>query len=244
MTSQKSLHPEKTSMSLRDWTAVMGGALGAFMAILDIQVTNSSLREISGSLSLDISESSWISTAYLISEIIVIPLTAFFSKVFGMRKYLILNCLGFVAASVACGLSWDLDSMILFRALQGITGGTLIPMSFQLILDIMPQRLKPVGLTIFGLTVTLAPTLGPSLGGWLTDEYGWRSIFFINIIPGVVMSLALRLGLKQAKADFRKLKNLDYLSLVTLVLGLSSLTYLLEEGPGRSSGGASHHVSR
>lgn len=222
---------EKTTMSGRDWLAVMGGALGAFMAILDIQVTNASLREISGALSLDISESSWISTAYLIAEIIVIPLTAFLSQVFGNKRYLIWNCLGFLAASVACGLSWSLGSMIFFRALQGFTGGTLIPMSFQLILNLMPNKLKPLGLTIFGLTVTLAPTLGPTLGGWLTDEYGWRSIFFLNIIPGIFMTLAMRIGLDSSPMDLKKLKNLDLLSLATLVLGLSSFTYMLEEGP-------------
>lgn len=218
-------------MTFSDWIAVLGGALGAFMAILDIQVTNASLREISGTLGLAMSESGWISTAYLIAEIIIIPLTAFLSQVFGLKRYMLTNCVVFLIASVLCGFSWNLPSMIFFRALQGFSGGTLIPLSFQIILTIMPEKQKHLGLTIFGLTVTLAPTLGPSIGGWLTSEYGWRSIFFINVIPGVLMLLALNKGLPFASLQLEKLKNIDWPSLVSLVLGLSGMTYLLEEGP-------------
>ena len=222
---------DRDQMTTREWIAVLGGALGAFMAILDIQVTNASIREISGALNLDIGESGWISTAYLIAEIIVIPLTAFFSTSFGVRRYLVINCFGFLIASMMCGLSWSPTSMIVFRALQGFTGGTLIPMSFQIILSLMPEKQKPIGLTIFGLTITLAPTLGPSLGGWLTDQYGWRFIFFINLIPGVLMIAAIRYGLEQTKSKLEYLKKLDLLSVIALVIGLSSFTYILEEGP-------------
>lgn len=221
----------REEMSVREWIAVLGGALGAFMAILDIQVTNASIREISGALNLDMSESGWISTAYLIAEIIVIPLTAFFSTSFGVRRYLVINCVGFLIASMMCGLSWSPTSMIVFRVLQGFTGGTLIPMSFQIILSLMPEKQKPIGLTIFGLTITLAPTLGPTIGGWLTDEYGWRFIFFINLVPGLLMIAALRYGLEQSKARIEHLKKLDLLSVLALVIALSSFTYILEEGP-------------
>ena len=221
----------KEEMSWRDWLAVLGGALGAFMAILDIQVTNASLRDISGSLSLGVSESGWISSSYLIAEIIIIPLSAFLSQAIGLRRYILWNSALFIIASMLCGLSNSLPTMILFRAMQGITGGTLIPLSFQIILTIMPAKQKNLGLTIFGLTVTLAPTLGPSFGGWLTDQYGWRSIFFINIFPGILMLAALRQGLEDAKINFEKLKRIDLLSLITLVVGLSTMTYVLEEGP-------------
>lgn len=217
-------------MSLRHWAAVLGGALGAFMAILDIQVTNASIREISGALNLEVAESGWISTAYLIAEIIVIPLTGYLSAVFGLRRYIVINCVGFLIASVLCGLSWNVESMILFRAIQGFTGGTLIPLSFQLILMLMPERQKPLGLTLFGLTVTLAPTLGPTLGGWLTDEYGWRFIFFINLVPGLLMLSAMRWGLPESKMNISKLKDLDLFSIFSLAIGLGTLTYFLEEG--------------
>ncbi|MBC7467517.1 MAG: DHA2 family efflux MFS transporter permease subunit [Bdellovibrio sp.] len=221
--------PDK--MTWATWAAVIGGALGAFMAILDIQVTNASLRDISGALNLSLSESGWISTSYLIAEIIVIPLTAFFSQVFGLKRYMLVNCIVFLAASIMCGLSWNLPSMIFCRALQGLSGGALIPLSFQIILTMMPEKQKPLGLTIFGLTVTLAPTLGPSLGGYLTDQYGWRSIFFINIVPGILMMLALNFGLVTEKLKLEKFKNLDWISLICLIVGLSGMTYILEDGP-------------
>lgn len=218
-------------LTKREWLAIFGGALGAFMAILDIQVTNASLREISGSLSLDMTESGWISTAYLIAEIIVIPLTAYFSDMFGMRRYLLFNTIGFVTASILCGLSWNLGSLVAFRVLQGFTGGTLIPLSFQLILLMMPEKQKPLGMTIFGLTVTLAPTLGPTIGGWLTDSLGWRSIFFINFMPGMLMFFLVSYGLAKSDIHSEKSKSLDFISLVALVFGLGGFTYILEEGP-------------
>lgn len=209
----------------------MGGALGAFMAILDIQVTNASLREISGALSLDMSESGWISTAYLIAEIIIIPLTAFLSEAVGLKKYLLFNSFGFLIASALCGFSWNLPSLVVFRVMQGLTGGTLIPLSFQLILLLMPEKQKALGMTIFGLTITLAPTLGPSVGGWITDSFGWRAIFFLNIVPGLIMAGLLKYGLENTKTNYKKLLALDYISLVSLVFGLGGLTYFLEEGP-------------
>ena len=217
-------------MTTREWVAVLGGALGAFMAILDIQVTNASIREISGALNLEVAESGWISTAYLIAEIIVIPLTGFLSEVLGLRRYVVINCVGFLLASIMCGLSWNVESMIFFRAIQGFTGGTLIPLSFQLILRLMPEKEKPLGLILFGLTVTLAPTLGPTFGGWLTDQYGWRLIFFINIIPGLLMISAMRWGLPNARMNLRRLQDFDFFSLITLVIGLGTLSYFLEEG--------------
>lgn len=218
-------------MTLAEWFAVIGAAIGAFMAILDIQVTNASLREISGALGLDISESGWISTAYLIAEIIVIPLTAFFSDRYGIRRYLLFNAFGFVVASILCGFSNNLTALVICRILQGFTGGTLIPLSFQLILLLMPEKQKPLGMTIFGVTVTLAPTLGPTLGGWLTDVWGWRSIFFINIFPGLLMILLVNKGLTKVKEVDHVHKKLDPYSLITLIPGLGGLMFFLEEGP-------------
>ncbi len=222
---------DQRKMDFGDWLAVLGGALGAFMAILDIQVTNASIREISGALNLSFIESGWISTAYLVAEVIVIPLTAFFSQVFGIKRYLMFNAALFVFSSILCGCSWSLGSMILFRVLQGISGGTLIPMSFQLILLLMPEKQKALGLTIFGLTVTLAPSLGPAIGGWLTEEYSWRAIFFINIIPGIAMLTALNIGLPLTSINFLRLRRMDWISVFYLCIGLSGLTYFLEEGP-------------
>ena len=217
-------------MSSREWLAVFGGAMGAFMAILDIQITNASLREIQGSIGLDVSEVGWISTAYLMAEIAVIPLTGYLTKVFGIRKYLVTNCMLFIVSSMLCGLAWNLQSLVFFRIFQGMTGGVLIPMSFQIILLVIPPAQRSIGLAIFGMTATLAPTLGPSLGGFLTSEYGWRSTFFINIFPGLLTLWALSVGLPNAKTDLSKLKNMDLLGTFLLCTGLSSMTYILEEG--------------
>lgn len=217
-------------MTWREWAAVLGAALGAFIAILDIQITNASLREIQGSLGLDMSEGGWISTSYLIAEIIVIPLTGFLSEVFGIRYYVIGNCSLFILASILCGLSWNLTSMISFRVFQGFTGGTLIPMAFQIMLLFMPKDKKPIGMAIFGLTATLAPTLGPSLGGWLTDNYGWRFNFFINIAPGLILIWAIRYGVPKEILDLKRLKRMDFAGALTLALGLGALTYVLEDG--------------
>ncbi len=217
-------------MTWREWAAVLGAALGAFMAILDIQITNASLREIQGSLGLDLSEGGWISTSYLIAEIIVIPMTGFLSEIFGIRLYLIVNSILFIFASILCGLAWNLNSIIAFRIFQGFVGGTLIPMSFQIMLLFMPKDKKAIGMALFGLTATLAPTLGPALGGWLTDHYGWRLNFFINIIPGILLVLAIRYGIPREKLDIQRLKRMDFLGVITLIFGLGSLTYILEEG--------------
>ncbi len=217
-------------MTTQDWFAVVGASLGAFMAILDIQITNASVREIQGALGLDFSESGWISTAYLIAEIIIIPLTAFFSKVFGMRRYALYNCFFFILSSIFCGMSWNLHSLIFARVLQGLSGGTLIPLAFQTLLLYMPPHRKNFGLAILGIIATLAPTLGPSIGGWLTDTYSWRSIFLINIFPGILMMGAIRYGMPDAKIALARLRLIDKWGAITLILGLGALTYVLEDG--------------
>ena len=217
-------------VSIRDWCAVVGVALGAFMAILDIQIINASLREIQGSLGLDFSEGGWISTVYLIAEIIVIPLTAFCAIAFGTRRYILFNTVVFILASAACGISWNLSSMLIFRALQGLSGGVLIPMSFQTMLTILPVSRRNTGLAIFGLTATLAPTLGPAVGGFLTEFFGWRSIFFLNILPGSIMIGLIYYGMKQTPILKEKLKEIDYVGALTLAIALGTFTYILEKG--------------
>lgn len=217
-------------MSWKDWLAVVGASLAAFMAVLDIQVTNASLRELQGALGLELTESGWISTVYLIAETIMIPLTGYLSQVFGLRRFLLLNSFLFIISSILCGLAWNLPSMIVFRSLQGIAGGALIPMAFQILLVVIPKEGRNLGMVIFGITATLAPTVGPSLGGWLTDHFGWRNIFFINIMPGILMMVLVKYGLSGSEIQWKKLKEMDYWGILTLALGLGTLTYVLEDG--------------
>ena len=204
--------------------------LGAFMAVLDIQITNSSLPDILGSLGATLDEGSWISTSYLVAEIIVIPLTAWLAEVFGTRRYLLANTLLFLAFSVACAFAWNLGSMIAFRVLQGFTGGVLIPMAFTLVLKLLPPEERPFGYGLFGMTATFAPAIGPTVGGWLTDNYGWPAILYLNLIPGVLMLAAIGWGLHEEKPKLALLRRGDWWGIGTMAVGLGSLIVFLEEG--------------
>ena len=167
--------------------AVYGAILGAFMAVLDIQITNASLEYIQGGLAASLDEGTWISTAYLVAEIVTIPLTGYLGNVFGVRRYLVVNAILFVAFSMLCGVASSLVEMIAFRAAQGFTGGVMIPMAFTIVNIKLPPEKRPFGLMLFGITATLGPAIGPTIGGWLTDNYGWPYIFYINLVPGIML---------------------------------------------------------
>jgi len=214
----------------RTWIAVAAGMLGAFMAVLDIQITNSSLRDILGTLSATQEEGSWISTAYLCAEIVVIPMTALFVRAFGQRRYLMGTTALFLLFSTLCGAAWSLDSMIVFRMLQGFTGGALIPMAMTLVMTRLPPSKRATGMAMFGLTATLAPAMGPTLGGYLTELYGWPSIFYINWVPGVLLIAGMYWGIDKEPKNLQVLLKADWLGIAFMATGLASLTIFLEEG--------------
>jgi DHA2 family multidrug resistance protein len=217
-------------VGLRTWIAVFSGMLGAFMAVLDIQITNASLKDILGSLSATQEEGSWIATAYLCAEIVVIPMTALFTRALGARRYLIGTTALFLLFSTLCGAAWNLPSMIVFRMLQGFTGGALIPMAMTLVMTRLPASKRAVGMAIFGLTATLAPSMGPTLGGYLTELYGWPSLFYINWVPGVLLVAGLLWGLDREPVKIEEFVNADWLGIALMALGLGCLTIFLEEG--------------
>ncbi|NNJ14483.1 multidrug efflux MFS transporter [Pseudomonas putida CSV86] len=216
--------------SRRDWIAVMSAMLGAFMAVLDIQITNASLKDIQGALSATLEEGSWISTSYLVAEIIMIPLTAWLVQLLSARRLAVWVSLGFLVSSLLCSMAWNLESMILFRALQGFTGGALIPLAFTLTLIKLPEHHRAKGMAMFAMTATFAPSIGPALGGWLTENWGWEYIFYINIPPGLLMIAGLMYGLEKKEAHWELLKSTDYAGIVTLGVGLGCLQVFLEEG--------------
>ncbi|HSC84830.1 MAG TPA: MDR family MFS transporter [Pseudomonas sp.] len=216
--------------SRRDWIAVMSAMLGAFMAVLDIQITNSSLKDIQGALSATLEEGSWISTSYLVAEIIMIPLTAWLVQLLSARRLAVWVSLGFLASSLLCSFAWNLESMIVFRAIQGFTGGALIPLAFTLTLIKLPEHHRAKGMALFAITATFAPSIGPTLGGWLTENWGWEYIFYINVPPGLLMIAGLMYGLEKKPAHWELLKSTDYAGIVTLGLGLGCLQVFLEEG--------------
>jgi DHA2 family multidrug resistance protein len=221
---------KERAVSSRHWLALAGVMLGAFMAVLDIQITNSSLNDISGALGSSLDEGSWISTAYLVAEIVVIGTSGIFAAIFSVKRYLMFSTVGFLIFSVLCAFSQNLDEMIIFRALQGITGGALIPLAFNVILTLLPPSKQSIGVALFGMTATFGPSIGPTIGGWLTDNYGWQWIFFINVGPGILMLVLVGLCLPMDKMDLSKLEGLDYFGIVTMAIGLGSLEYVLEEG--------------
>lgn len=218
------------AVSTRTWVAVAAGMLGAFMAVLDIQITNSSLKDILGSLSATQEEGSWISTAYLVAEIVVIPLTALLTRVFSLRGYMLGTTALFLVFSTLCGFAWNLESMIAFRMAQGFTGGALIPMAMTLVMTKLPPSKRAAGMALFGLTATLAPAMGPTLGGYLSELYGWPSIFYINWVPGLLLMAGIAYGLDKERWQLDQLWNADWLGIAFMAMGLASLTIFLEEG--------------
>ena len=218
------------TVSLSSWIAVLASMIGAFMAILNIQITNASLLDIEGGIGTGVDNGAWISTSYLIGEIIVIPLTDYLSKVFSFRRYMLANGLLFPLFSMACAFTHDLGSMIVMRGLQGFAGGILIPMAFTMVLTRLPKSQQPIGLAIFALSVTFAPAIGPTIGGYLTENYGWQTIFFVNTPPSLLMLAALFFTLDRTPMQLRLLREGDWAGIVTMAIGLAALQTVLEEG--------------
>ncbi len=212
------------------WISIVAAMIGAFMAILNIQITNASLLNIEGGIGTGVDNGSWISTSYLIGEIVVIPLTDYLSRVFSFRKIMLVHATLFAIFSVACAFTHDLPSMIAMRGLQGYFGGVLIPMAFTLVFTRLPKGQQPIGLAMFALAVTFAPAIGPTIGGYLTENYGWQTIFFVNVIPTAVMVTTLFFTLERQPMQLGLLKEGDWFGIATMAVGLSALQAVLEEG--------------
>jgi DHA2 family multidrug resistance protein len=222
------MNPNRASAAV--WISVTAAMIGAFMAILNIQITNASLLNIEGGIGTGVDNGSWISTSYLIGEIIVIPLTDYLSRVFSFRKIMLAHATLFAAFSVACAFAADLPSMIVLRGLQGFFGGVLIPMAFTLVFTKLPKPQQPIGLAMFSLAVTFAPAIGPTIGGYLTENYGWQTIFFVNVLPTAVMVATLYFTLEREPMRLGLLREGDWLGILTMAIGLSALQAVLEEG--------------
>jgi DHA2 family multidrug resistance protein len=223
--------PAKTEMSsLRMWTAVVGSTLGAFMAVLNIQIVNASLADIQGAIGAGKDDGGWISTSYLIAEIVVIPLSGWLARVFSVRNYLLVNAVLFLIFSIACAFAVNLQQMIVLRAIQGFSGGVLIPMAFTIIITLLPKSKQPIGLALFALSATFAPAIGPTIGGYLTENYGWEFIFYVNLVPGSLMIAMLWASLDRAPMNLGLLAKGDWPGIVTMSIGLAALQTVLEEG--------------
>ncbi|VFT31006.1 putative major facilitator superfamily transporter [Pseudomonas aeruginosa] len=215
----------------RDWIAVLSAMLGAFMAVLDIQITNSSLKDIQGALAATLEEGSWISTSYLVAEIIMIPMTAWLVQLLSARRLAVMISVGFLVSSLLCSFAWNLESMIVFRAMQGFTGGALIsagrsPWPWSSCRNTTVRRAWRCSPS----PPPSRPSIGPTLGGWLTENFGWEYIFYINVPPGLLMIAGLLYGLEKKAPHWELLKSTDYAGIVTLGIGLGCLQVFLEEG--------------
>ncbi|MFB2566935.1 MDR family MFS transporter [Rhizobium sp. IMFF44] len=215
---------------LRMWTAVVGSTLGAFMAVLNIQIVNASLADIQGAIGAGTDDGGWISTSYLIAEIVVIPLSAWLARVFSVRIYLLTNAILFLLFSVACAFAANLQQMIILRAIQGFSGGVLIPMAFTIIITLLPKPKQPMGLALFALSATFAPAIGPTIGGYLTENWGWEYIFYVNLVPGILMVGMLWASLDRAPMNLSLLAKGDWPGIITMAVGLAALQTVLEEG--------------
>jgi DHA2 family multidrug resistance protein len=204
---------------------------GMFMSILDIQVVSASLSEIQAGLSASSSEVSWVQTAYLIAEVIAIPLSGFLSRAFGTRLLFAISASGFTIASFLCGLASTIEQMILWRALQGFLGAGMIPTVFASAYTVFPRSKFYIVGPIIGLVATLAPTIGPTVGGYITDAMSWHWLFFINIIPGMAITVGVLALVDFDSPNFALLERFDWWGLIFMAGFLGSLEYVLEEGP-------------
>ena len=230
--------PSAAAAGQVDWGKLLLGfgamVIGQFMAILDIQIVSASLPQIQAGIGASADQVSWIQTAYLIPEVVMIPLSGYLSRLWGTQKVYMASCLGFVVMSVLTGLSSSIDMMILTRALQGFIGGAMIPTVFAVAFTAFPPDKRMTASVIMGLIVTLAPTVGPTLGGHLTEQLSWRWLFFINVPPGILVLFAVARWGDFDKGDPSLAKGFDWFGLIVMAAFLMSMQYVLEEGAKES----------
>jgi DHA2 family multidrug resistance protein len=205
--------------------------VGFFIALLDIQIVSASLRDIGGGLSAGPDEIAWVQTSYLIAEIVVIPLSGWLSRVMSTRWLFTVSAAGFTATSLMCGWAWDIQSMIVFRALQGFLGGSMIPTVFTTAFIYFNGQNRIIAAAVIGTLSSLAPTLGPTVGGWITDNYSWHWLFFVNLVPGVFITIVVPMLVKIDRPNLSLLKGADYPGIALMAIFLGCLEYTLEEGP-------------
>ena len=211
--------------------AFLAMCFGMFMAFLDIQVVSASLTEIQAGLAASADEINWVQTAYLMAEVVAIPLSGFLSRALGTRIMFAGAAAGFTVASLMCGLSSSMGQMIFWRAVQGFIGGGMVPTVFASAYIIFPRSRMALITPMIGLVATLAPTIGPTVGGFLTDALSWHWLFFINIVPGIMVTIAAITLIDFDKPDLSLFEHFDWTGLIFMALFLGALEYVLEDGP-------------
>ncbi len=203
---------------------------GMFIALLDIQIVASSLQDIGGGLSAAQDEISWVQTAYLIAEIVMIPLSGWLTRVFSTRWLFTASAAGFTVASMLCGLAWNIQSMIVFRGLQGLLGASMIPTVFTSSFHYFQGPRRVYSAAVVGSIASVAPTLGPVIGGYITDTLNWHWLFYVNLLPGIAITVLTPMLVRIDEPDLKLLRGADYPGIALMAVGLGTLEYVLEEG--------------
>ena len=220
-----------TTPVVSTWTGFLLMCLGMFMAILDIQVVATSLPTIQSALDISPDTMSWIQTAYLIAEVIAIPLTGLFTRILTLRWLFVTAVSVFTLASIGCAFSGGFAVLLAFRVVQGFSGGVVIPAVFSAVFLLFPSRLHAVATTVAGVVAVLAPTIGPVVGGFITETWSWPWLFLINVIPGLVAASATPFLLPRQETNFAELSKLDLRALVLMAAALASLEIGLKQAP-------------
>src|SRR6187455_595701 len=221
MAEQKNVNP---------WLIAVSVMFATFMEVLDTTVVNVSLPHVAGSLSASIDEATWALTSYLVANAIILPMTGWLASRFGRKRLLMLSVIGFTASSFLCGLAPTLSMLIVFRVLQGATGGALQPLSQAVLLEAFPPRDRGKAMGFWGLGIVVAPILGPVVGGWLTDSYSWRWVFYINLPVGIASILMTKMFIFDPPYLRRETERIDYWGIGMLVVGIGALQYVLDKG--------------
>lgn len=203
--------------------------LAALLQVIDSSIVNVALPEMMGNLGASLDEIAWVSTGYILASVIVIPLTGWLGDFFGRKRYFVSSILIFTASSFMCGAAGSLGSLIFWRIVQGVGGGALMTVSQAVLFESFPREEAGTAMALFGLGVMVGPTIGPTLGGWLTDNYGWPWIFYVNVPLGL-LAAAMIYTYVQDSAYQRKPGRVDYIGIALLVMGVGALQYLLEHG--------------
>jgi len=212
------------------WFVALSVMLPTFIEVMDINVVNVSLPHIQGSMNAGVDEVTWVLTSYLVANAIIIPITGWLASVFGRRRYLMFSIMIFTASSILCGAAPSLNMLILARVLQGLGGGGLVPLSQAILLETFPQRERGMAMAVFGMGVVLAPIVGPIFGGWVTDEWTWRWVFYINLPAGILAVFMATLFVHDPAYIKREVLRIDKWGLFLLALGLGALQIVLDRG--------------
>jgi len=212
------------------WIIAVSVMFATFMEVLDTTVVNVSLPHIAGSLSASIDEATWALTSYLVANAIILPMTGWLASMFGRKRLLMLSVVGFTASSFLCGLAPTLSALIVFRVMQGATGGALQPLSQAVLLEAFPPQDRGKAMGFWGLGIVVAPILGPVLGGWLTDNYSWRWVFYINIPVGIASIVMTKLYIFDPPYLRRESRHVDYWGIGMLAIGIGALQIVLDKG--------------